>query len=333
MVYKHIVLPGGASRGLVDYGALSYYIKNNHVSLDNIESIHGTSIGAIMGALLCLKHPCNEYDDYLINCMYDKIFYIDPENIVNILQSNGLFHSDCFANYLKPFLEANDMNVSITLKEFYEKTNISLYIYVTDVRTISKKQLSHYTHPDLQLVEAVKGSASLPGLFSPLIYDQKLYIDGGFVCNYPIKECIETEGVIPSEVIGINHVYPPPGNMVDVKTFNILDLVFYILSCLIEKLFLENKACDKVNELIKETTQINVVFDTYLPTISELLESMVNKDLRKKNITEGNLCGEKFYKNSLSNDKDVDADANIAAANIAGAGANVDDNIAAVAIE
>jgi predicted acylesterase/phospholipase RssA len=330
MVYKHIVLPGGAVRGLNDYGALSYYIKNDLLSLDNIESIHGTSIGAIMGALLCLKHPINEYDDYLINCMYDKIFYVDPENIVNILQSNGLFHSDCFANYIKPFLEANDMNVSITLKEFYEKTNISLYIYVTDVRTISKTQLSHYSHPDLLLVEAIKGSASLPGLFSPLIYDQKLYIDGGFVCNYPIKECIETEGVIPSEVIGINHVYPPPGNMVDVKTFNILDLVFYILSCLIEKLFLENKACDKVNELIKKTTQINVVFDEYLPTISELLESMVNKDLRKKNIAEGYLCGEKYYKSHLS---DNNAGANNAGANNAGAGANADDNIAAVAIE
>jgi predicted acylesterase/phospholipase RssA len=301
MVYKHIVLPGGATRGLNDYGALSYYIKNGVVSLDNIESIHGTSIGAIMGALLCLKHPINEYDDYLINCMYDKIFYIDPENIVNILQSSGLFHSDCFINYLKPFLEANDMNVSITLKEFYEKTKISLYIYVTDVRTISKTQLSHYSHPDLLLVEAVKGSASLPGLFSPLIYDEKLYIDGGFVCNYPIKECIEIEGVIPSEVIGINHTYPPPGNMVDVKTFNILDLVFYILSCLIERLFMENKPCDKTSLLIKETTQINVVFDEYLPTISELMDSLVNKDLRKKNISEGYLSGETFYKNSLVN--------------------------------
>ena len=301
MVYKHIVLPGGAVRGLNDYGALSYYIKNDLLSLDNIESIHGTSIGAIMGALLCLKHPINEYDDYLINCMYDKIFYVDPENIVNILQSNGLFHSDCFANYIKPFLEANDMNVSVTLKEFYEKTKISLYIYVTDVKSISKAQLSHYSHPDLLLVEAVKGSASLPGLFSPLIYDEKLYIDGGFVCNYPIKECIETEGVIPSEVIGINHVYPPPGNMVDVKTFNILDLVLYILSCLIERLFMENKPCDKTSLLIKETTQIKVAFDEYLPTISELLDSMVNKDLRKKNISEGYLSGETFYKNSLVN--------------------------------
>ena len=168
MVFKHIVLPGGAVRGLDDYGAISYYIKNNIVSLDNIESIHGTSIGAVMGALLCLKHNCKEYDDYIINCMYDKIFYIDPENVVNILQSNGLFQNDCFANYIKPFLEANDMSVSITLKEFYAITNISLYIYVMDVKTVSKTSLSHYSHPDLQLVEAIKGSACLPGIFSPL---------------------------------------------------------------------------------------------------------------------------------------------------------------------
>ena len=301
MVFKHIVLPGGAVRGLNDYGAISYYIKNNIVSLDNIETIHGTSIGAVMGALLCLKHPVNEYDDYIINCMYDKIFYIDPENVVNILQSNGLFQNDCFANYIKPFLEANDMNVSVTLKEFYNITKVSLYIYVMDVKTVSKTSLSHYSHPDLQLVEAIKGSTCLPGMFSPLFYDDKLYIDGGFVCNYPIKECVETPGVIPSEVIGIKHIFPPPGNMVNIKNFNILDLFFYILSCIIEKLFRENAPCDKTILLIEETTQVEVVYDEYLPAISDLFESVVSKEFRKTHVAHGYMCGEKYYKSQLDN--------------------------------
>ena len=170
-----------------------------------------------------------------------------------------------------------------------------------DVKTVSKTSLSHYSHPDLQLVEAIKGSACLPGIFSPLFYDEKVYIDGGFVCNYPIKECVETPGVIPSEVIGINHLYPPPGNMVNVKTFNIIDLFCYIVSCIIEKLFRENIPCDKTNLLIKETTQVEVEFDQYLPAISDMLESMVNKDFRKTHVAHGYTCGEKYYKSQLDN--------------------------------
>jgi len=303
MVYKHIVLPGGASNGFNDFGAIYYFMKNNLIDIKNIETIHATSVGSLLATVLCLNHDIDEYQQYIINCSMDKIFYIDPEEVMNVTQSTGFINDNCFKDYIKPFFEANNVSIDITLQQFFELTNISLYIYVTEINTMSPIAFSHINNPDLKLFDAIRGSCSLPILFSPLVYNGQLYVDGGFICNYPLNECLDMEGVIPNEVIGINHIYDDSDNEIDVNNYNIFDLIIHIIFCLMNKLVdtILNNRVNKVmdSKRIADTTQIEIPIENNLSILGNLLNSFVSKDFRQQKIEKGSEYGEKYYKTHL----------------------------------
>ena len=56
MTIKHLVISGGGPLGLRYLGALKKLEQEEFWNLDNIESIYGTSVGAIIGAFICLKY-------------------------------------------------------------------------------------------------------------------------------------------------------------------------------------------------------------------------------------------------------------------------------------
>ena len=55
MTIKNIVLSGGAYKGFYTIGALKYLSENNFYNINDIEKMYGTSVGSLLGALLCLK--------------------------------------------------------------------------------------------------------------------------------------------------------------------------------------------------------------------------------------------------------------------------------------
>ena len=89
------------------------------------------------------------------------------------------------------------------MSELYEKTKIDFYIYVSELNSFTCECISHKTHPDWTVVDAVYASCALPIIFKPLICGEKAYADGGFFLNYPISKCIELEGVEKDEILAI----------------------------------------------------------------------------------------------------------------------------------
>ena len=301
MVFKHLVLPGGGSNGIIDMGIIFYCLKNNIINMENIQSIHATSVGSISAILLCLASDYNEIETYIVNCMMDKCFYVDPDNIVNIMQAKGLINNDCFPKLLGPFFDANNIDINITLKDFYNINKKELYFYATRVKDVETVCFSHHDFPDLKLIDAIQGSCALPGIITPTVYENNIYIDGGVITNYPIEECLLKENVEPNEVLGINHVFPPPESCIDVNNFNIFGLMFYMLCCVVEKIIVlitNNKYDNKITEKKALTTQVNMYMDKYLLTFSELMEGFQSKDMRKQNIERGYEFARKHFENA-----------------------------------
>ena len=61
----------------------------------------------------------------------------------------------------------------------------------------------HKTHPHVKLVDACYASCSIPVVFKPISIDEKYYIDGGILLNYPVHQCLEQEGTHKNEILGI----------------------------------------------------------------------------------------------------------------------------------
>ena len=66
MTIKHIVISGGGPTGFITYGAVRYLSKEKFWDLKNIETIYGSSIGALMGVVFSLGYDWEWLDDYFI---------------------------------------------------------------------------------------------------------------------------------------------------------------------------------------------------------------------------------------------------------------------------
>jgi len=206
MPIKHLVISGGGPLGLRYLGALEHLEKEHFWNFNNIESIYGTSIGSVIGAFICLKYDWDTLNKYIIERPWHDAFKVNAKQIFDSYYNKGLFDKKLAEIIFKPLLEAKDLSLNITLKEFYEYSNIDLHIFTFELNTFKTVELSHTSFPDLSLIQAITMSSSLPGIFIPTIIDKCCYIDGGVLCNYPINECLR-DHLNKDEILGIKLAY------------------------------------------------------------------------------------------------------------------------------
>jgi NTE family protein len=206
MPIKHLVISGGGPLGFRYLGALEKLEQEGFWVKDEIESIYGTSIGAVISVFLALKYDWETLNKYIIERPWHDVFKINARQLINVYYKKGLFDKKFAEIIFKPLLEAKDLKLNITFKEFYEYTKIDIHIFAFEVNKYEIAEFSHTTHPDFSLIEAVTMSSSLPGLFKPIIIDNCCYIDGGVMCNYPINQCLRDHNE-ENEILGIKMVY------------------------------------------------------------------------------------------------------------------------------
>lgn len=189
-IIEHIVISGGVIYGFVFYGILKQLNLKKEWNIQNIKTIHATSAGTIISTIIALKYDWNIMDKYLIQRPITEIIKFDLSTILNCFQMCGLFGIDIFKEYFENLFSGKDLPISTTLKEFYEKTQIETHYFTTSLlNKFEIVDISHKTHPEWTVIEAMYASCAFPILFSPLFKDGEIYCDGGFLCNYPIEYC------------------------------------------------------------------------------------------------------------------------------------------------
>lgn len=272
---KHLVIAGGGVYGFTVYGALRESHKSNFWNIHNIESIYGTSVGAIFATIFCFKMDWDVLDDFVISRPWQNVFKIDMKNIVYSLQTMGILNIKTIEDLFLPLLNAKDLPLDITMKQFYEETKIELHLFTTELDEFELVDISYKTHPEWKLMEAIYASSSLPCLFSPLIKDNKTYCDGGFISNYPIHACFE-KCENKDEIFGIkNEMYSLNKNLLENST--LFDYIIKLLISLVKKASIKKNYNIK-NELKLKCSLISI-YDIYLVTS--------NIEERKKLIEEG----------------------------------------------
>ena len=88
------------------------------------------------------------------------------------------------------------------MSEFYDFSKIHLFLFAVDVNTFDVIKISHKSHPDLKLIDAIFITCSIPFLFQPTYLNNTYLVDGGVICNYPLDYCIE-DGAKEDEILGI----------------------------------------------------------------------------------------------------------------------------------
>lgn len=283
MTIKHLVIGGGGPLGLRFLGALEQLEETKFWDFNNIESIYGTSVGSIVGAFICLKYDWNTLNKYIIERPWHDAFKINAKQIFDSYYNKGLFDKTLAEIIFKPLLQAKDLDLNITLKAFYEFSKIDFHIFTFELNKFETIELSHTSHPDLKLLEALTMSSALPGIFMPIIIGNNCYVDGGVMCNYPINYCLK-DHTNKDEVLGIKSAYnKDTDSSKNVEVTKDTSLLEYVI-------------CLTINAMnfIRDTVKIEDIENTLRCYVSEnpltldfIQKSVKNQELRKKWLEQG----------------------------------------------
>jgi len=201
-----LALGGGGARGLAHIGVLKALERENIP----IDLITGTSMGAIIGAVYALKK-----DISAIEKIAEKYSKISEFNIDFSFSEKERKDKPFFLKKMSDFLKKGYiLNLELRRKYIDEGEGVKKIIkdLVGDKAFTDTKIPFAAVAADLvkgekviirkgKLFDALLASASIPGMFPPVILDKKILVDGGIVDVVPI-EAAQSLGA--NFVIGVN---------------------------------------------------------------------------------------------------------------------------------
>lgn len=156
-----LVLGGGGAAGMAHIGVL----KAMEAEGIHPDFIVGSSSGALIGALYA-----SGVDVTLMERLGRLISWKDLSPLT-IPRMMGLIPAE---NIKKLYLKY------ATCHSFKE-LKIPMAVVMTDLKAGERVVVQ-----DGDLADAIQGSCSIPGIFTPTVQGDRLYVDGGILCNVPV---------------------------------------------------------------------------------------------------------------------------------------------------
>jgi len=225
-----IVINGGGANIFKSYGALKQSNLSGIWSHESVQSYHGTSAGGMMSVFMALQYSWEELDDFMVKRPWQNVFKFNVLNVYDYYLNKGIYGIEIFQDIFGPLFKGKDLELTVTLKEFFEATGKTVYLYAVKLSTFEIVEFSHKTHPDMEMLTALHASAALPILFKPAKYNGDLYTDGGFLLNYPLAKCTDD----PATILGIRNVYTASNSNVN-EVQGIFEYILYILNIVTDK--------------------------------------------------------------------------------------------------
>lgn len=155
----NLVLSGGGEKGTAHVALLE---KLEDLQIQ-INAISATSAGSLVGCMYASGASYSEMIDFFTQTPLFKYSWLNPLNA-------GFFKSDKYEIYLKDHV-----------KSTFEELSIPVYVCATSM----EEGECHYFHTG-SMMKPLIASCAVPGIFSPVEIDGKLYSDGGVMDNFPI---------------------------------------------------------------------------------------------------------------------------------------------------
>jgi predicted acylesterase/phospholipase RssA len=289
MTIKHLVISGGGPSMIQTLGAIQHLEEQNFIFLKNIESIYGTSAGAIVGVLICLGYDWETINDYIIKRPWHDVFNISVQTILDAYTKKGIFDIKTFEKCFKPLFDAKDISMDIDLADFYKLSHIELHFFTFELNEYKIHDISYMTHPKLQVMTALQMTCSLPVLISPICIDDKCYVDGGVSCNYPVNYCIES-GKISDEILGLKNLFCDEKTPIDSRS----TIIDFLLSFIFKAVY--NVNTDHTQQQLKN----EVICDAKSVSIEVFRNALSNIDIRRELRTSG-INSAKVFLSKLEN--------------------------------
>lgn len=193
-----LVLSGGSFKGLSYIGVIKALEKLDIRKYLNI--FVGTSIGSIFAFLLSLNSYIEEIEDFVNTLDFNKIFKF---NLKNLYCQYGLNNGDNIIKILEDFIIKKNFKTSLTFKELKDATNNTLIINSSNITKRQNEVFDYINTPDIEIIKAIRMSISIPLVFTPIEYNNCLYVDGGIINSFMYNYVIKKLNIKENKIIGV----------------------------------------------------------------------------------------------------------------------------------
>lgn len=183
------VISGGGIHGISVLGTV-YCFRN---IIPKINYFYATSSGSIISFFLAIGLEIEE--------MYELLFSLDStikttddnlfSSFVLVMSKYSLNNkNDKLESFLENLLISKLGKKELTFRDLFKMKKKILVICGTCLNNGKAEYFSVATHPDMNIVKAIMISTCLPVIWSPQVYENKVYVDGGVVDNTPVFEAM-----------------------------------------------------------------------------------------------------------------------------------------------
>lgn len=184
---ENLVFEGGGIKGLAYCGALEVLEKKG--LLQNVTRYAGTSAGAMASLLMAIGYTIRELKHILHGLDYGSLasnkFGIIG-GAVSIFNDFGYCNGRGIEEILKKWVKDKTGKDDYTFKELWELRHKELVVVGCNITKMKEVHFSKDKTPNMSIIQAVRISMSVPGVYEPVVMDGEYYVDGGLVNNYPL---------------------------------------------------------------------------------------------------------------------------------------------------
>lgn len=197
------IFGGGAVRGVSYVGVIKAL---RELGLE-IDSIAGSSVGAIFAVFFAMDFTCEEMQEIFLDFNFNMFKDINFAFGADFSFSKG----EVFLNWLKDLIEKKyygDLYVKGQNSPVkFSDLDKELYILTSDLTNNTPVVFSKNNTPDFEVAMAARISASLPGLMKPTEYENGFLVDGDLIKSWPLWKtddglCIKNSRVLEFRLEG-----------------------------------------------------------------------------------------------------------------------------------
>lgn len=171
--FTRLGLSGGGIKGILHVGALQELAKYQPLEFEN--GVYGCSIGSIIGTYIAFGLPIEKLPELTKKYLSTKNFVpsIGIYDITTCLSKKGLFSMHHLEKTIYTIFDEAGLDIR---NKVIGDAKMPLFIVASNV-TKGKPTLFS---KNVSLIEAIKCSCCVPGVFKPQVLYNQVYVDGDF---------------------------------------------------------------------------------------------------------------------------------------------------------
>lgn len=172
--FRAIGLGGGGVKGILHIGALLELSKKQELVFP--DGVYGISVGSVIGTYLAFGLPVNEESIPELKKqlkVQNFVTDVDLETIASSFSLKGIYTMDLFEKFVVDLFEKNGIDIRTKV---IGDAKMPLYIISSNLTKGTPTIFSK----NVPVLDALKCSCAIPGVFQPQILYEQVYIDGDF---------------------------------------------------------------------------------------------------------------------------------------------------------